>query len=135
MGIDPDPAALKRARRKATRAGLPIRYEQAFAGALPQPDASFDRVLSVLMLHHLAGGERLRALAEVRRVLRPGGQVHVADVDGQGFGGRHPQVAGASPDLVLAAMETAGLTGVRENGRTRVGFAGIVFYRAEAAGR
>lgn len=87
------------------------------------------------MLHHLATDERLRALAEVRRVLRPGGQVHVADVDGHGFGDRHPRVAASSPDLVRAAMEAAGLAGVRENGRTRVGFAGIVFYRGEAADR
>ncbi|WP_328824318.1 class I SAM-dependent methyltransferase [Verrucosispora sioxanthis] len=67
LGIDPDPAALRRARRKAARYGLPIRYEQAFAGALPLPDDSVDRVLSAFMLHHLDDDERARALR------RPGG--------------------------------------------------------------
>jgi 2-polyprenyl-3-methyl-5-hydroxy-6-metoxy-1,4-benzoquinol methylase len=53
VGIDPDPAALSRARRKAARGKLPIRYDRAFAGELPLPDDAFDRVLSALMLHHL----------------------------------------------------------------------------------
>lgn len=51
----------------------PIRYERAFADDLPAPDDSFDPVLSSLMLHHLDGDERIRALRETRRVLRPGG--------------------------------------------------------------
>ncbi|WFE21900.1 class I SAM-dependent methyltransferase [Solwaraspora sp. WMMD937] len=77
VGIDPDQGALRLARRKAARAKLPIGYEVAFAGDLPLPDASVDRVLSAFMLHHLTDEERASALREVRRVLRPGGQFHV----------------------------------------------------------
>jgi ubiquinone/menaquinone biosynthesis C-methylase UbiE len=135
VGVDPDPAALRRARRKAVRRKLPIRYERGFAGELPLPDAGFDRVLSSFMLHHLEGEERLRALREVRRVLRPGGQVHIVDVDGTPRAGggkahRHPRVAGSLPELVLAALDEAGLTGVAENGREEARFGGYVFYRA-----
>jgi ubiquinone/menaquinone biosynthesis C-methylase UbiE len=41
------------------------------ATALPFPDGSFDSVVSCLMLHHIIEWER--AVAEVARVLRPGG--------------------------------------------------------------
>jgi SAM-dependent methyltransferase len=139
LGIDPDPAALRRAGRKAARRKLPIRYEQANACALPLPDAGFDRVLSALMLHHLDDAEKLGALREVRRVLRPGGQLHVVDVDGTPSGQaagrrkihRHPLVAGSRPERVTAALTEAGLTGVVENGRSSTRFGNVVFYRAD----
>ncbi|MFI7540322.1 class I SAM-dependent methyltransferase [Actinoplanes sp. NPDC049599] len=134
VGIDPDPAALRKARRKAARRGLQIRYEQAFADELPVADASFDRVLSSFMLHHLEEDERLRTLREVRRVLRPGGELHVVDVDGTPSGHnrrhQHPRVAGSRPELVLAALREAGLAEVAENGRHQARFGGYVFYRA-----
>ncbi|GAA3337811.1 hypothetical protein GCM10020358_15540 [Amorphoplanes nipponensis] len=139
VGIDPDPAALRRARRKAARRGLPIRYEQAFAGELPLPDADVDRVLSAFMLHHLDEGERLRALREVRRVLRPGGQLHIVDVDGtppedasgRGRKPRHPLVAASVPERVLAALAEAGLTNPTMTGRDTFRFGAYAFYRAE----
>ena len=53
VGLDPDPAALAIARRKADRAGVPIRTDQGYADELPYADASFDRVLSSRMFHHL----------------------------------------------------------------------------------
>ncbi|MFY1652116.1 class I SAM-dependent methyltransferase [Solwaraspora sp. WMMB762] len=139
VGIDPDQGALRLARRKAARAKLPIRYEVAFAGDLPLPDASVDRVLSAFMLHHLADEERGRTLREVRRVLRPGGQFHVVDIDGtapgHGSGRLHsdPRVVASRPERVLAALAEAGLIGGTENGRSRgrLGrLASFVFYRA-----
>jgi ubiquinone/menaquinone biosynthesis C-methylase UbiE len=53
VGFDPDPRALARARRKAARAGVPIRFDQGFGDDLPYPEASFDRVFSSFMFHHL----------------------------------------------------------------------------------
>ncbi|MEV4758937.1 class I SAM-dependent methyltransferase [Micromonospora sp. NPDC049559] len=138
LGIDPDPAALRLARRKAARSGQSIRYERAFAGELPLPDGSVDRVLSAFMLHHLGEEERTRALREAGRVLRPGGELHVVDVDGtpseRGAGHLHrnARAMGSRPDEVLAALADAGLTGVAENGRGRAWFGRLVFYRAEA---
>jgi ubiquinone/menaquinone biosynthesis C-methylase UbiE len=79
-GLDPDPKALERAKTKADAAAAPIRLDRGFSDALPYPDASFDRVFSCLMFHHLAGAdEKLRTLQEVRRVLKPGGQFHLLD--------------------------------------------------------
>jgi ubiquinone/menaquinone biosynthesis C-methylase UbiE len=137
IGIDPDPAALRRARRKADRAGLPIRLERAFAGELPLPDGSIDRVLSSFMLHHLDDEEKRRAMREIRRVLRPGGQLHVADFAGvpadRGLSRlvhRNPSLAGNLADAVLAALRQAGLTDVAENGHGSNHFGGYLYYRA-----
>jgi ubiquinone/menaquinone biosynthesis C-methylase UbiE len=79
VGLDPDPKALGRARRKAARAAMSIRFDQGFADELPYPDASFDRVFSSFMFHHLEAGQRGKTLREVRRVLAPGGSFHLLD--------------------------------------------------------
>lgn len=78
-GLDPDPAALGRARRKAARADVRLTLDRGYADELPYPDASLDRVLSSMMLHHLDPTDRARALGEVNRVLRPGGRFVLAD--------------------------------------------------------
>lgn len=72
VGIDPDPRALARANKKAGR-GVPVTFDHGYGQRLPYPDASFDRVLSSLMFHHLEPDVKPRMLAEVLRVLRPGG--------------------------------------------------------------
>ena len=82
VGLDPDPKALARARRKAGRKALPVRLDLGFAQELPYPDASFDRVLSAFMFHHLGPDDKEKALREVRRVLKPGGSLHLLDLGG-----------------------------------------------------
>ncbi|HVN83915.1 MAG TPA: class I SAM-dependent methyltransferase [Candidatus Binatia bacterium] len=79
VGVDGDPRALERARRKAAQASLPIQFDQAFADRLPYPDRSFDRVVSSLVFHHLTHDDKLAALREILRVLKPGGWFHLAD--------------------------------------------------------
>lgn len=94
VGLDPDGQILERARRKAARAGLAVDLDQGYAQQLPYPDGSFDRVLSTLMLHHLSPDAQEAMLAEVRRVLKPGGSVVVADVAGPvGLHGLHGLLA------------------------------------------
>jgi SAM-dependent methyltransferase len=45
----------------------------------PSPDAAFDVVVSSLVLHHLPEEARLQAVREMKRVLRPGGKVLLAE--------------------------------------------------------
>ncbi|MBI3760806.1 MAG: methyltransferase domain-containing protein [Chloroflexi bacterium] len=79
VGLDGDPNVLEIARGKAAQAGVTITLDHGLAFQLPYPDGSFDRVLSSLVLHHLTSEDKQRAAHEVFRVLRPGGELHVAD--------------------------------------------------------
>ena len=81
IASDPDPLALARARRKALRLNG-IRFERGYAQRLPYADGEFDRVLSSMMLHHLDDEAKPAAAAEVFRVLRPGGRLHLVDIGG-----------------------------------------------------
>jgi ubiquinone/menaquinone biosynthesis C-methylase UbiE len=64
-------------------------YQVASAESLPFEDRSFDVAASRLVLHHLPGDLKLRALVEVRRVLRPGGRLLVADMASPAAKGAH----------------------------------------------
>ncbi|MEJ3744435.1 methyltransferase domain-containing protein [Actinomycetes bacterium KLBMP 9797] len=78
IGVDIDPAMLDRARRRtADRSTVEIRAGDAHA--LPLPDASVDRARVDRVLMHLADPPRV--LAELRRVVRPGGRVALAEPD------------------------------------------------------
>ena len=46
---------------------------------LPFPDQTFDVVLSTLMMHHLPASLKRQGLAEIARVLKPGGRLVIAD--------------------------------------------------------
>ncbi|MGA5462809.1 class I SAM-dependent methyltransferase [Mycobacterium sp. NPDC050041] len=123
-GSDPDPRALDRARRKA-KSLTGIRFERAYAQRLPYPDGSFDRVLSSMMLHHLDEDTKTQAAAEAFRVLRPGGSLHVVDIDGHAHGHTHGH-GHTIPDL----LSTAGFD-VDEMGTHRLRLFGqVTRYRA-----
>ncbi len=79
VGLDGDPAILRRAREKAQSAGVEAQFDEGLSYELPYANESFDRVLSSLFFHHLTRENKLRTLAEVRRVIKPGGELHVAD--------------------------------------------------------
>ena len=78
-GLDADPDVLARARRKASDAQCEIDFVEGFSTELPFANESFDVILSSLFFHHLMPADKRRTLAEVRRVLKPGGRLHVAD--------------------------------------------------------
>lgn len=80
VGLDPDPTALNIARRKARASGLDIELVQGTAaGLLAAGSDRFDRVVSSLVLHHLAPPEKRATLSAARQLLRPGGELHVLD--------------------------------------------------------
>jgi len=93
-GLDVDAAMIDRARRKAARTGRATdagpRFVVADVAAMPFPDASFDVVVSSYAVHHWP--DRQAGLAEVMRVLKPGGRAIVWDVAPP-----HPTGEGGTP--------------------------------------
>ncbi len=78
-GLDGDPRILAMAAEKTRRAGLSIYFEEAMSFKMPYADSTFDRVFSSLFFHHLTTESKRRTLREMNRVLRPGGELHIAD--------------------------------------------------------
>ncbi|MHB1242982.1 MAG: class I SAM-dependent methyltransferase, partial [Gaiellaceae bacterium] len=99
-----------------------------------------------LLFHHLTLDGKRATLAEARRVLRPGGELHIADWGRphdplmraaflpvqllDGFATTADNVRGALPALVAAA----GFDPVRETRRRRTAFGTLTFLRAQAGG-
>jgi len=78
-GIDPAPEMITVARKKAARKNLDIDFRLGVIEALPFHDGSMDVVTSSLMMHHLPEDLKVRGLAEIYRVLKPGGRLLIAD--------------------------------------------------------
>lgn len=78
-GLDLSAEMIARAERNATDAGLNDRvgFTVGDVADLPYPDASFDLIVSTMSQHHWP--DTAAALGELRRVLRPGGQVWIYD--------------------------------------------------------
>jgi ubiquinone/menaquinone biosynthesis C-methylase UbiE len=145
VGLDGDPRMLARARAKAARAGAAVRFDEGLADGLPYPDGQFDRVLSSLFFHHLDTGTKDRTIAEVARVLKPGGELHVADWGPatdplmavlslsirtlDGFEPTRENFAGALPDV----FARNGLGDVRMRDRMRTVYGALAFYSAVRA--
>jgi ubiquinone/menaquinone biosynthesis C-methylase UbiE len=142
VGLDVDPRVLAIARAKAARAGVAVEWTLGSAGDLPFPGGSFDRVTSSLMLHHLTTAEKRTALAAVRRVLRAGGELHIAD-----FGRPHTAFTSVvaslfrlfdGPDRTAANLDgrlpslvgEAGFVDVAEPERWTTPFGTLAFVRA-----
>lgn len=132
VGIEPDPYMLRRARRRARELARPVELRQARAEALPFEDESFDTVLVTLTLCSVE--DPALALAEARRVLKPGGSlIFVEHVRPEGRfkgwlfdrvtplwsrvgGGCHPNRRSgetiAASGLQVEAMQLAGVNGL-----------------------
>lgn len=122
VGIDPASKMIGVARETAARLGSRAEFKVAAIEELPFPDASFDVVLSSLMLHHLPPDTKRQGLA---RVLKPGGRLVVADfacpvnplwwlVVWPGL--MMPSVAGNLRGRVPAHLREAGFTQVKTRG-------------------
>jgi len=128
---------------KRGRPQLSLELDRGFADELPYPDASFDRVLSAFMFHHLDADVRLATLHEVVRVLQPGGSFHLLD-----FGGnpddlhgliarlfRHSQVMRDNwGDRIQTLMREAGLGDPAEIAHLTRRIGRFTYYRAHRAG-
>ncbi len=114
------------------------------AFAPPFEPQSFDRVVSSLVFHHLTTEEKRRTFATVREVLRPGGELHIADWGEaqnlpmrvaflgiqllDGFHTTSDNVCGR----LISFMQEAGFTSVIETHRRMTLVGTLSFYRAIA---
>ena len=139
-GLDGDPEILKMARKKVINAGIDIKLDLGMSFELPYPDSSFDRVVSSLVFHHLTGENKVRTFKEIFRVLKHGGELHVAD-----FGKPHnalmylmslvlqrleetkENIDGLLPDM----FRKAGFEQVEETARFMTLFGTLSLYRAK----
>lgn len=79
-GVDPSDSMLALAAARDLPAGAaPPRYRRGTVDALPLPDAGVDVAVTTQVLEYVA--DIPRALAEIHRVLRPGGRLLVLDTD------------------------------------------------------
>jgi SAM-dependent methyltransferase len=142
VGLDGDPAILDRARAKAEQAGADVQLDRGMSFDLPYEDGSFDRVLSTLFFHHIKPDAKERTAREIARVLKPGGELHVADFgkpadplqaavfgvvrrfDGEEETRDHAR--GRLPDF----FERAGLADASTHGAMRTFFGTLAFYSA-----
>lgn len=138
IGSDPDPRALRLAQRKADRLSG-IRFERGYAQQLPYTDGEFDRVLSSMMLHHLDDDAKPAAAAEIFRVLRPGGRLHLVDIGGDTAGGdgviarlirRNHHAAGNLGDAIPRIFRGAGFDCTEIATRRHRVLGRLVFYCA-----
>ena len=77
VGVDAAPEMVAHAASRSRSANC--KFEVGNASDLSFPDSSFDVVVSSLTMHHLAPPDQLTAVSEMRRVLRPGGKVLIAE--------------------------------------------------------
>ena len=141
IGIDTDPEILAIARGKpgAER----VEFRQGMAQELPLPDASADRLVISLVLHHLQPEDKRRALTEARRVLRPDGRLHIADFGrpagflgragflfvqiADGFSNTREHAAGRLPQL----FGVEGFDAARRHSRLRTAFGSLELLSAQ----
>jgi demethylmenaquinone methyltransferase/2-methoxy-6-polyprenyl-1,4-benzoquinol methylase/phosphoethanolamine N-methyltransferase len=103
-GIDPAPEMIQEAQRKAAEKQLDVRFQVGLIEKLPFADGKFDVVLSSLMLHHLPRDLKRRGVAEIFRVLKPGGRFVAVDFDPPSRGNLR---------IVEDAMTASGFTEIR----------------------
>ena len=141
-GLDGDAKILRLARRKAENSGAAITFTEAFSTAMPYEDEYFDAVATSLFFHHLTPENKRKTLLEIRRVLKSGGALYIADwgkpanllmkiaslpikwLDGattkDSYDGKLPQI-----------MQEAGFAGVAESAAFNTVFGTLRLLRAE----
>jgi SAM-dependent methyltransferase len=121
VGIDLDPEMIDHARENADEAGGHGRapeFAVADVAELPFEDDSFDVVLSTMSMHHWTEPER--GLAEIGRVLRPGGRALIWDIRAGRSLPFHPPAPDPEATIAGTALELVRSTPWRWPGRLHV---------------
>lgn len=145
VGLDGDPEVLALAAKKALKAGVEVDFRQGLASAPPFEPQTFDRIVSTLVFHHLTTDDKRQTLERARALLRPGGQIHIADWGApqnavmrmaflvvqmlDGFETTTDSVKGILPSL----MQQAGFSNVAEVHREMTAFGTLSLYRGVAS--
>lgn len=135
IGVDGDEEILSLAQAKPGADG--IEWREGLAQELPAETGSVDVVTTSLVIHHLLPDDKRKALGEMKRILKPGGRLHVADWGrpsdplmsalfyvvqiADGFDRTADHRAGRLPELI----EAAGFDAPERYGRVRTAF-GVV---------
>lgn len=142
FALDADEKILRIARFKAGKAKAEIVFERGLSFEMPYHGGFFDAVVTSLFFHHLSGENKLKTLYEIRRVLKPGGSLHIADwgkpdnflmkiasLPVQWLDGATTEDSfrGILPNL----LAEAGFTKVVETARFNTAFGTIRFHHAE----
>ncbi len=78
FGVDYSAGMLAEARKFADKHDFQAKLSQADLRALPYPDSCFEWAVAVASLHHIKGHtQQFKALAEMKRVLKPGGELFI----------------------------------------------------------
>ena len=144
VGLDGDAKVLAIAKRKIAAANLDVELKEAMAFDPSLPAASFDRVLTSLVLHHLSRDQKRETLGAIARLLKPGGELHIADFGpprglyarfASGIIGHFDgadRVADNLSGLLPQLVADAGFREVRETGAAFTPFGTLVYLAAKA---
>lgn len=136
VGLDLEPRQLETARAFAAENEVTnVTFEQGSVYALPYDDASFDAAVAHFVIEHVS--EPLRALKEIRRVLKPGGIAAVKDPFYPAFTWRPslPEVVRAWELIRRAHRHSGGSEAYAADLRTLLLEAGFARTEAEAVAR
>ena len=119
-GIDASPEMIDLAQKKAKRSGLETVFEVGLIEKLTYPEATFDAVISRLVIHHLPDDLKRQGFAEILRVLKPGGLFFLADFKPPS----NPILAHVTSALVGPGMMQSNVWGIPPM-LTEAGFTGV----------
>jgi SAM-dependent methyltransferase len=125
-GVDPSPQMLAAARRRTDR----VDFFQGRAETLDFPDASFDLVFSVDVIHHVA--DRPAFFRQALRVLRPGGRLCTATDSEEDIPRRRP-LSSHFPETIHVELSRYPRIAALRAEMTTEGFSAIETERTEIA--
>lgn len=78
-GLDGDESILAIAQKKMKQENFAFEFVKAMSYSMPFAENTFDVATSSIMLHHLSDSDKIKTLTEAHRVLKPNGEINIAD--------------------------------------------------------
>jgi ubiquinone/menaquinone biosynthesis C-methylase UbiE len=100
VALDASPAHTEAIRRRAQAYRCRVEVATSVLPTLPFRDAEFDAVWSANVIQYLSDEDLTRTLAELRRIVRPGGVIAIKDFDGS-----HARIHPGDPALLWRLLE------------------------------